>query len=73
MGMTHDDLIADIERFAQTKNIAPATVTSRAVANSRLYARLKDGGSCTITVAARVRQFIEQNSSPSSAPLSEAS
>ncbi len=56
--MTHSELISLIERHAESRGIAPATVTSRAVGNSRLYSRLKDGGSCTIEIAERIKAFI---------------
>lgn len=56
--MTPDTLISRIEVFAQSRGIQPATVTSRAVNNSRLYARLKKGGSCTLKVAALLEEFI---------------
>ncbi len=52
--MTRDELIRAIEGFADAHGIAPATVTSRAVGNSRLYRRLKDGGDCTTEVLQRV-------------------
>lgn len=60
--MTKEHLISDIEGFALLMNIAPATVTSRAVGNSRLYHRLKDGKSCTLDVAERIQKFISENS-----------
>lgn len=53
--MTNEHLISEIEDCARIRAIAPATVTSRAVGNSRLYARLKAGGSCTLIVAERLR------------------
>jgi hypothetical protein len=56
--MTRADLIANIEAFAQRHGIAPATVTSRAVANSRLYRRMKDGGSCSLTIAERLVTYM---------------
>lgn len=56
--MNRIDLITQIEDAAKRKGIAPATVTSRAVGNSRLYRRLKDGGDCTTEVACRVMAFI---------------
>lgn len=56
--MTNDDLITRIEECALRHRIAPATVTGRAVGNSRLYARLKDGKSCTLVVAQRIAAFI---------------
>ena len=52
------DIIKEIEDFAREHEIAPATVTSRAVQNSRLYARLKGGGSCTLKIAARMRAYM---------------
>lgn len=58
MCMTNQQLIKLIERFASAHGIAPATVTSRAVGNSRLYRRLKDGKSCTLNVAERIRSFV---------------
>lgn len=57
-------LISEIERFASSKGVAPATVTSRAVGNSRLYRRLKNGKSCTLGVADRLRQYMADNSVP---------
>jgi len=57
--MTIQKLISEIEAHARKSGIAPATVTSRAVGNSRLYARLKDGKSCTIDVAERLRAFMK--------------
>ncbi|SMO63925.1 hypothetical protein [Paracoccus laeviglucosivorans] len=62
--MTKQDLIEAIEQFSRRSGIAPATVTGRAVANSRLYQRMKAGGSCTMDVAARVMAFIAANSPP---------
>ena len=65
--MTHSDLIAEIDAFADAKNWSGATVTSRAVANSRLYSRLKSGGSCTLVIAERLRAYMaDHSSSPSS-------
>lgn len=58
MRMTRDDLIAEIEAFAARHGLAPATVTSRAVANSRLYGRMKAGGGCNVMVAERLRAFM---------------
>ncbi|MGS4985014.1 hypothetical protein ACVDG2_16840 [Pseudosulfitobacter sp. RP-4] len=57
--MTREQLVSDIEEFAAINKIAPATVTSRAVGNSRLYRRLKTGKSCTLEVAARLKKFME--------------
>lgn len=54
-------LISEIETFASSKGVAPATVTSRAVGNSRLYKRLKSGKSCTLGVADRLRSYMADN------------
>lgn len=52
------DIRTEIETFAAQAGIAPATVTSRAVQNSRLYQRMKEGGSCTMYTAERIRAFM---------------
>lgn len=57
-GMTIDDLIQAIESYAAARGIAPATVTSRAVGNSRLYRNLKNGGGCNLIVAERLRAYM---------------
>ena len=57
--MTRDKLISRIEAYAAERGIAPATVTSRAVDNSRLYHRLKGGGGCTLDVAERLVAFMD--------------
>jgi len=62
-------LILEIETFASSKGVAPATVTSRAVGNSRLYHRLKNGKSCTLDVADRLRKYMADNPAP--APIAE--
>lgn len=54
-------LISEIECYAAERHVAPATVTSRAVGNSRLYRRLKDGKSCTLSVAERLRKYMADN------------
>lgn len=59
--MTKDDLIQKIERYAAARGIAPATVTSRAVGNSRLYRNLKQGGGCTLEIAERLVSYIAAN------------
>ncbi len=60
-------LISDIETFASLRGIAPATVTSRGVGNSRLYHRLKNGKSCTLDVAERLRAYMAENPPPAAA------
>lgn len=52
------ELLAEICAFAVRRGIAPATVTSRAVGNSRLYHRLASGKSCTLVIAAKVRAWM---------------
>jgi hypothetical protein len=64
VGMTKQQIIAAIEAHAKQRKIAPATVTSRAVGNSRLYQRLVDGGDCTTEVAARIAAWIERDALP---------
>ncbi len=61
------DLIARIEAFAMARGIAPATVTSRAVGNSRLYARLQQGGGCSIRIAAKLLAYMAQEPAKSEA------
>ena len=63
--MTKQDLIDAIEQYSHRTGIAPATVTGRAVGNSRLYQRMKSGGSCTMDVAARLVAFMHENPSQS--------
>ena len=65
--MTREHLIAEIEAFARKQGLAPATVTSRGVGNSRLYARLKGGKSCTLDVAERLRAYMAATAEPSAA------
>jgi len=61
--MTDQDLIQEIEEFAAKRGWAPATVTSRAVGNSRLYDRMRKGGSCTLAIADRLRRFMAGDAS----------
>jgi len=69
--MTQDDIIAEIEAFATARGIAPSTVTSRAVSNSRLYDRMKRGGGCTLRTAEKIRAFMRE-AEPSPAEGEEA-
>jgi len=57
--MQRETLITAIEAHSIRFGVAPATITSRAVGNSRLYDRLKGGGDCTTTIAAKIISFIE--------------
>lgn len=59
--MTRDDLIRKIEEHAAARGLAPATVTSRGVGNSRLYRTLKGGGGCTLEIAQRLLTYMDQN------------
>jgi len=70
--MSTSDLISEIERHAQERGIAPATVTSRAVGNSRLYHRLKSGGDCTMTIAERLRAFMATDNTTDTTETNEA-
>ena len=68
LAMETDTLVKEIEDFAKTSGVAPATVTSRAVGNSRLYSRMKSGGSCTLRVADRIRQYMNHVAPPEHTP-----
>ena len=57
--MDKNALIEAIEAHAAKRQLAPATITSRAVQNSRLYSRLKDGGDCTTEIAGKIIAYIE--------------
>ena len=65
--MTREALLKLIEDYAHANDLAPATVTGRAVGNSRLYARLKGGGGCTIQVVQRLCSFIETSTAEDAA------
>ena len=74
--MSTETLIEEIEAFANERNLAPATVVSRAADNGRLYGRLKSGFGCTLKTAERIRAFIAseraaQTQEPISTPTSE--
>lgn len=59
--MDRTSLIEAIEAHAAKRNLAPATITSRAVENSRLYSRLKDGRDCTTEIARKVMEYIARD------------
>jgi len=61
--MQRNDLISAIKAHADRFQIAPATITSRAVGNSRLFERLEAGGDCTTTIAAKIVEFIADDAS----------
>lgn len=56
--MENQRIVTEIEEYAAARGLAPATITSRAVRNSRLYAHLKAGGDCTTRIAARLRDYM---------------
>jgi len=57
---THS-ITSEIKEHADKLGIAPATLTSRAVQNSRLYRHLEEGGDCTTRTVNRIRQWIAEN------------
>jgi hypothetical protein len=59
--MTREQIISAIEGYAKKAGLSPSTVTGRAVANSRLYDRMKNGGDCTTEVAARLSAYMAAN------------
>ncbi|SOC11374.1 hypothetical protein SAMN05877809_105270 [Rhodobacter sp. JA431] len=61
--MTRTDLITAIDNLSAKTGLAPATITGRAVNNSRLYARLISGGDCTTDIAGKVMDYIAKQSS----------
>lgn len=68
MGMTRDKLIQVIQDHSSRTGLAPATITGRAVGNSRLYQRLIFGGDCTTAIAERVVSFINAETQEGAAP-----
>lgn len=70
--MTEAELIKAIERHAKKRRIAPATVTSQAVGNSRLYSNLKSGKTCSLRVARRICEYIDSiEKAPDFSPSTE--
>lgn len=65
--MDREQIIQIIEAHSQRTGQAPATITRRAVENSRLYARLISGGDCTTEIAKRIAAFIEADQPQSGA------
>lgn len=64
--MDIEALLSEVDQFAEAHGISPATVTSKAVGNSRLYSRMRNGGSCTIRIAERLRAYMAANPPASS-------
>lgn len=56
--MQTQSITSEIREHAEKLGIAPATLTSRAVQNSRLYHHLEGGGDCTTRTVERIRQWI---------------
>ena len=55
-------LVREIEAYGRAAQLAGATITKRAVQNSRLYASLKSGrGDCGLRTAARIRAWMAAN------------
>ena len=59
--MERQHLIQRIREHAEASGLSPATITVRAVNNSRLYARLVAGGDCTTEIAAKVISYLDSN------------
>lgn len=59
--MDRQSIIREIERYSSQTALSPATITVRAVGNSRLYDRLTSGGDCTTRIAAKLIAYMEQN------------
>lgn len=57
--LSREGVMSAIEAHSQRTGQSPATITRRAVENSRLYARLFSGGDCTTEIAKRIAAFIE--------------
>lgn len=57
--MTEQEIIELIEGQRDKTGLSEATLTERAVGNSRLYARLKAGGGCSTKTVARLKAYFE--------------
>ena len=62
--------VADVEAYAKSVGQTVATVSRRAVGDSKLIKRITSGGSCTFVQAARVRAWIAANPPPKDTPES---
>ena len=56
----HDDLIAEIEAFCATRNMALTRFGSEAVNDPAFVASLRNGRECRRATLARVRAYIDQ-------------
>ncbi len=54
-------LLAEIRAFLGEAGMADTTFGARAVSNSKLVARLENGGSVSLETAAKVRAFIAEH------------
>ena len=61
MAMEPDQLISEIEAFAEAKGWKPSTVCVKAVNNSRLYDRMKRSRYFRVDAAQRLREFMAAN------------
>lgn len=59
--MNRHQLINAIREYAERSNLAPSTVTLRAVNNSRLFDRLSGGGDCTTEIAGKLIAYMAAN------------
>lgn len=59
--MTNEDLIQRIDAAAAETGLSRKTICQKAVGNTRLYDSLKAGGSVTLTVAARLVDWLNAN------------
>lgn len=57
-----DDLLKKIEREAAARNMAPATLTNRALNDGKVPKRLANGGSITLKSAAKLDEWLRLNS-----------
>jgi DNA-binding LacI/PurR family transcriptional regulator len=56
--VTEKQLLREIENVAREMGVSPATVTLRAVNNSRLPRRLAEGATVSLDTARRILEFI---------------
>ena len=57
--MTNEDLLRAIEKGAADFGMAPSTLCLRAAGAGHLPARLRGGGSTTLTIANKILAYIE--------------
>ena len=55
-------LLFEVERFLELSGMAPGTFGHEAVNDGKLVGRLRNGSSCTLKTAERIRQYISENS-----------